>query len=118
MIAGCAALLWAGPGTSYPAMLAQQVLLGGGLGLLVPPMTGLVLSAVERSRSGVASGALTAFRQAGSLLGIALFGSVAASDFYPGLRTALWISIAVLALSVVVSRFAPERAASRRGGPR
>jgi MFS transporter, DHA2 family, methylenomycin A resistance protein len=100
MIAGCAALLWAGPATSYPAMLAQQILLGGGLGLLVPPMTGLVLSAVERSRSGVASGALTAFRQAGSLLGIALFGSVAASDFYPGLHTALWISIAVLALSV------------------
>jgi MFS transporter, DHA2 family, methylenomycin A resistance protein len=62
-------------------------------------MTGLVLSSTERSRSGVASGALTAFRQAGSLLGVALFGALAASRFYPGLHTALWISIATLAVS-------------------
>jgi MFS transporter, DHA2 family, methylenomycin A resistance protein len=66
-------------------------------------MTGLVLSAVERSRSGVASGALPAFRHAGSLLGIALFGSLAASSFYPGLHTALWISIMALALSAVAA---------------
>jgi len=103
MAAGCAGLLWAGHGVGYPALLAQQILLGGGLGLLVPPMTGLVLSSADRSRSGVASGALTAFRQAGSLLGVALFGALAASRFYPGLHTALWISIAVLALSALVS---------------
>ena len=99
MAAGCAGLLWIGPATGYPAMLAQQVLLGGGIGLLVPPMTGLVLGTAERSRSGVASGALTAFRQAGSLLGVALLGSLAATRFYPGLHTALWVSIAVLTLS-------------------
>ncbi|HVT70817.1 MAG TPA: MFS transporter [Trebonia sp.] len=114
MAAGCAALLWAGPGTTYLAVLAQQILLGGGLGLLVPPMTGVLLSGAERSRSGVASGALTAFRQAGSLLGVALFGSlvVGHGDFYHGLHTALWISIAVLCAGAALTRVMPSRGGS------
>ena len=102
MAIGCAGLLWAGPGTGYPALAGQQILLGGGLGLLVPPMTGLLLSGVDRSRSGVAAGALTAFRQAGSLLGVALFGALAGGGhFFPGLHLALWASIAILAASGV-----------------
>lgn len=100
MAIGCAALLRAGLGTGYPALVGQQILLGGGLGLLVPPMTGLLLSGVDRSRSGAAAGALTAFRQAGSLLGVALFGALAGGGhFFPGLHLALWTSIAILAAS-------------------
>lgn len=104
MAAGCAGLLVAGPATSYPGLLAQQILLGAGIGLLVPPMTSLLMSAADRSRSGVASGALTTFRQAGSLLGIALFGSLAAGHarFYDGLHGALGISIGLLAASAVL----------------
>ena len=103
MAIGCAALLRAGPGTGYPALVGQQILLGGGLGLLVPPMTGLLLSGVDRSRSGVAAGALTAFRQAGSLLGVAIFGALAGGGhFFPGLHLALWTSIAILAASGAV----------------
>jgi DHA2 family methylenomycin A resistance protein-like MFS transporter len=102
LTAGCAGLLWAGPATGYPALLAQQILLGGGLGTLVPPMTSVLLASAERSRSGVTSGALTAFRQAGSLLGVALFGSLAATDFYGGFHRALWISIALLLVSAGV----------------
>jgi DHA2 family methylenomycin A resistance protein-like MFS transporter len=127
MTAGCAGLLWTGPGTGYPAMLAQQILLGGGIGLLVPPMTGLLLSSAERSRSGVASGALTAFRQTGSLLGVALFGTLAASShFYQGLHTALWISIAILAISGILTwvkaadaglAAVPAGRSDRRSGP-
>jgi MFS transporter, DHA2 family, methylenomycin A resistance protein len=103
--AGCAGLLWAGQSTGYAAMLAQQLLLGGGLGLLVPPMTSQLLSSTDRSRAGVASGALTAFRQAGSLLGVALFGTLAVGDgrFYAGLHIALWISIAILVISCALS---------------
>jgi DHA2 family methylenomycin A resistance protein-like MFS transporter len=105
MTIGCAALLWAGPGTSYAAMVAQQVLLGGGLGLRVPPMTGLLLSSAERSRSGIASGALTAFRQAGSVLGVTLFGAfTAGGHFYRGLHGALWASIVILAASAALVR--------------
>jgi DHA2 family methylenomycin A resistance protein-like MFS transporter len=102
LAAGCAGLLWVTPATGYPAVLAQQVLLGGGLGTLVPPMTSVLLASADRGRAGVTSGALTAFRQAGSLLGVALFGSLAAGDFYDGFRVALWISIAVLVVSAAV----------------
>jgi MFS transporter, DHA2 family, methylenomycin A resistance protein len=111
LTAGCAGLLWIGPATGYPAMLVQQVLLGGGLGTLVPPMTSVLLASADRSRSGVTSGALTAFRQAGSLLGVALFGSLAAGDFYGGFHAALWISVAILIVSagVVVGAAAMER---------
>jgi MFS transporter, DHA2 family, methylenomycin A resistance protein len=84
----------------------QQVLLGGGLGLLVPPMTGSLLRSVERSRSGVASGTLNAMRQTGSLLGIALFGSltVGRGHFFAGLHAALLISIGVLIAGGVLAR--------------
>lgn len=105
MTVGCAMLLWAGPATAYPAMVSQQILLGGGLGLLVPPMTGLLLSSVERSRSGVASGALTASRQAGSLLGVTIFGALSTGGHFDnGLHTALWISIAIMAASGILIR--------------
>jgi MFS transporter, DHA2 family, methylenomycin A resistance protein len=102
MTAGCGGLLWISPATGYPAMLAQQILLGGGLGTLVPPMTSVLLASADRSRSGVTSGALTAFRQAGSLLGVAFFGSLAASDFYGGFHAALWICVALLLVSAGV----------------
>jgi DHA2 family methylenomycin A resistance protein-like MFS transporter len=102
MIAGCAGLLWVGEATGYLAVLAQQILLGGGLGLLVPPMTTLLMASADSGRSGVTSGALIAFRQAGSLLGVALFGSLAAADFYGGFHAALWVSVGVLFVSAAV----------------
>ncbi|MBO0816558.1 MAG: MFS transporter, partial [Actinobacteria bacterium] len=124
MLAGCAGLLWAGQSSGYPAMLAQQLLLGAGLGLLVPPMTGTLLGSVARSRSGVAAGTLTTMRQAGSMLGVALFGSLAAGAgrFYPGLHAALLISVAVLsasaALTFLFTSPAQGRPPSQGGGER
>ena len=105
MLAGCAGLLWTGPSTPYAAMVAQQLLLGAGLGLLVPPMTGALLGSVERSRSGVASSTLTTMRQTGSMLGVALFGSLIAAhnQFFAGLHRALAISIAALVASAALT---------------
>jgi DHA2 family methylenomycin A resistance protein-like MFS transporter len=112
MAAGCAGLLWAGPGTSFGAIVGQQVLLGGGIGLLVPPMTSALMGSVDRSRSGVASGTLNTMRQSGSVLGVAVFGSlIAARDgFAAGLHTALLISIALVAVGAALSLLvAPPR---------
>jgi DHA2 family methylenomycin A resistance protein-like MFS transporter len=104
MMAGaCAALLGVGGGTAYWAMAAQLLVLGGGLGLVVPPLTSALLGSVERSRSGVASGALFALRQSGSVIGVALFGSLIARRFVGGLHAALAVSIAVLAAGGVAS---------------
>jgi DHA2 family methylenomycin A resistance protein-like MFS transporter len=105
MLTGCVGLLWTSHATGYGAMLAQQLLLGAGLGLLVPPMTATLLGSVERSRSGVASGTLTTMRQTGSMFGVALFGTlIAAHDrFFAGLHAALLVSIAALLISATLT---------------
>ena len=69
-----------------------------GLGLLVPPLTSTLLGSVEKSRSGITAGVLNATRQTGSVLGVALFGSLVAQSgsFMPGLHASLLISAGVL----------------------
>ena len=77
---GCLGLLWTEAGTSYWAIFAQMIAISGGLGLLVPPLTSTLLGSVDKARSGIAAGVLNATRQTGSVLGVALFGSLVASD--------------------------------------
>jgi DHA2 family methylenomycin A resistance protein-like MFS transporter len=78
-----------------------MIAISGGLGLLVPPLTSTLLGSVEKPRSGIAAGVLNATRQTGSVLGVALFGSLVASNnaFMTGLHQSLIISAAVLLLA-------------------
>jgi MFS family permease len=94
-------LLVAGHGTSYVTLVGQLTLLGLGIGLIVPAMTSAMLSSVDATRSGVASGTLNTARQSGSVVGVALFGSFLAGGLIGGLRLALLVS-AVLAVAVAV----------------
>ncbi len=105
--AGCVALIGIDRGTSYWMIGVQLVAIGGGLGLLVPPLTSTLLGSVEKARSGVAAGVLNSTRQTGSVLGVALFGSLVsqANAFIRGAREALMISAILLlgaALTIVV----------------
>jgi MFS transporter, DHA2 family, methylenomycin A resistance protein len=95
---GCLALLGLEPGTSYWEIGAQLTIIGAGLGLLVPPLTSTLLGSVEKSRSGIAAGVLNATRQTGSVLGVALFGSLAgqANAFMAGMHESLMISACLL----------------------
>jgi len=93
---GCVALLGVGRSTSYGAMVVQISAIGLGGGLIVPIITSEMLGSVDRSRSGVAAGTLNTMRQAGSALGVALFGSLIASSFVSGLHVALAISIGLM----------------------
>jgi len=52
---------------------------GLGSGLAVPPMTGLALSQVPNHLAGVGAAALNAARQVGSVMGVAVLGSVSAA---------------------------------------
>ena len=99
--AGSLGLLTVAPGTSYWAMGLQLIALGGGLGLLVPPLTSTLLGSVEKSRSGIAAGVLNSTRQTGSVLGVALFGSlIGQSDaFMAGTHLALAISAGLLLMA-------------------
>ena len=116
MAAGCAGLLFAGPGTPFAQIVGQQVLLGGGIGLLVPPMTSTLMGSVDRSRSGVASGALNAMRQAGSVLGVAVFGSLIAAkgNFTTGFHVGLVIALTVIGAGAA---FTPAITLARRSQP-
>jgi MFS transporter, DHA2 family, methylenomycin A resistance protein len=95
---GCLGLLGLQRGTPYWFVVPQLVAMGFGLGLLVPPLTSTLLSSVDKAHSGVASGVLNSMRQTGSVLGVALFGSLVATsaDFVSGARVALLISSALL----------------------
>jgi MFS transporter, DHA2 family, methylenomycin A resistance protein len=109
--AGCVALLPMASGTSYWAIGAQFVVLGGGLGLLVPPLTSTLLGSVEKSRSGIAAGVLNATRQTGSVLGVALFGSLVGGDnaFITGAHASLVISAAVLLAGAIAISYGRSR---------
>jgi DHA2 family methylenomycin A resistance protein-like MFS transporter len=95
---GCVALLGVERGTSYWALCAQLVAMGGGLGLLVPPLTATLLGSVEKSRSGIAAGVLNSTRQTGSVLGVALFGALIGqtNGFLFGTKVALILSALLL----------------------
>jgi MFS transporter, DHA2 family, methylenomycin A resistance protein len=103
LAAGLGGLLVIGPGTSYVAIVAQLVVVGLGLGLIVPVMTSALLGSVDHEHSGVASGTLNTARQTGSVIGVGLFGSLAAGHLVSGLRLALIISVGLALLVVALA---------------
>jgi DHA2 family methylenomycin A resistance protein-like MFS transporter len=111
LVAGSVAgLLVAGPDTGYAALVAQLVVLGFGLGALVPTMTSALLGSVEPTRSGVASGTLNTARQVGSVLGVALFGSLATGDVVRGLHESLLVSVALALAAALLAGAVTGRA--------
>jgi len=107
--AGCIALLVVERGTNYLLICTQLLAIGAGLGLLVPPLTSTLLGSVDKARSGVAAGVLNATRQTGSVIGVALFGSLIGRTgaLIPGLRESLIISATLLvgaAITIVAGK--------------
>ena len=91
---GCITLIGTTESTSYAALCVPLLAIGAGLGLVVPPMTSALLGTVGKERSGIASGVLNTARQAGSVAGVALFGSLvsAKNHFVQGMHLVLLIS--------------------------
>lgn len=109
MSAGCLPMLGATATIATAALVASLTVVGLGLGLLVPAMTSSLLGSVEKARSGVAAGTLNALRQTGSVLGVALFGSlIAGAHLTTGLHVSLAISaaltLAAAGLSPLIAR--------------
>jgi MFS transporter, DHA2 family, methylenomycin A resistance protein len=111
---GCIGLVWIDYATDYAKIAWQMVAMGGGLGLIVPPLTSMLLGSVEKANSGVAAGVLNATRQTGSVLGVALFGSLVSHKnvFVAGTRMSLLIS-AILFLSAATIAYLGT---AKRGG--
>ena len=70
-----------GPNTSYWYLLACLIPLVSGIALAMSPMTAAIMSAVPPRRAGAGSAMNDATRELGAALGIAVMGSVAASQY-------------------------------------
>jgi MFS transporter, DHA2 family, methylenomycin A resistance protein len=105
MAIGLTFMLTIGSTTPFLAFLVQLIALGFGLGLVVPTMTSVMLGSINKSDSGIASGTLNTARQTGSVIGVALFGSLASLGLVEGLHLALTIAIglAIIVVGVALS---------------
>jgi hypothetical protein len=70
-----------GPHTPYWYLLVSLVPLVSGMALAMSPMTAAIMSAVPPRRAGAGSAMNDASREIGAALGIAVMGSVAASQY-------------------------------------
>jgi EmrB/QacA subfamily drug resistance transporter len=65
--------------SSYTAIWPFYVMMGAGLALTMPTTSATAMNAVDRAKSGIASGVVNASRQVGAALGIAILGAVGAT---------------------------------------
>lgn len=103
LITGCLGLLGIDPHSSYVSIALQLLAIGTGLGLIVPIITAGQLSSVVRSMSGIASGTLNTARQVGSVMGVSLYGSLAARSLANGLKEALIFSAVIAGCIIFVT---------------
>lgn len=111
-LAACLLMAGIGQATPYTHLWPQLAAYGFGAGLVVPPMTAAMLGAVDKSQSGIASGVLNSMRQTGSVVGVALFGSLIAQPdrFLGGLHLSMYISAAMLLVIIVAAMMALRKA--------
>jgi DHA2 family methylenomycin A resistance protein-like MFS transporter/DHA2 family multidrug resistance protein-like MFS transporter len=67
------------PSTSYARVWWLYAVFGAGCGLVAAPSTAAALVSVSHERAGMASGAVNAFRQVGSVMGSSILGTLLAS---------------------------------------
>jgi MFS family permease len=129
---GGGGLLWLGPDTPLPAVLATYLLFGVFLGAVNPPITNSAVSGMPRSMAGLAGSLASAGRQAGTTLGVAIAGTIIGPQIalggtaFTSAAHGVWWMILVLgagivALGVVSSgpwaRGTAERAGTMAGFP-
>jgi MFS family permease len=66
----------AGAGSGAAVLLPGLILVGLGVGVVLPVLSSAVLAEVPPERSGMAGGALNTFRQLGFAFGVAIFGTL------------------------------------------
>lgn len=91
LLSGVALLLFTRitPTTPYSDIWWNLAMLGIGFGLTLSPLTAAVLAATPPTRAGLASSVVSASRQIGSVLGIAVLGAVVQNQEATNLATHL-----------------------------
>jgi EmrB/QacA subfamily drug resistance transporter len=104
------------PTAAYSSFVIPFILSGAGMALFFAPVANVVLSSVSRDEEGQASGANNAVRELGGVFGVAVLASVFAhyggyqtgATFVDGLRPAVYVGAAIVALGSVAA-FAIKR---------
>ncbi|MET9758573.1 MFS transporter [Streptomyces sp. NPDC006372] len=107
---------------SYVSQLPALIISGIGMALFFAPASHLVMSSVRPQEQGIASGANNALREVGGALGIAVMASIFAAQggyetgqtFVDGMRPALVVGSAVVALAGVAALLIPTRRRTER----
>jgi EmrB/QacA subfamily drug resistance transporter len=111
------------PSTPYSQLIVPFIICGMGMTLFFVPLASVVLGAVPTSLEGVASGANSAFRELGGVLGIAVLGAVfsahggyrSGQDYVNGLVPAVYAGAGVVAIGALAALVIPGR--RRRRAP-
>jgi EmrB/QacA subfamily drug resistance transporter len=115
------AILWMGLVTqvdlAYPHLIGAFLMAGVGMGLTFAPISTMALASVSAEERGVASGTSNTIRELGVAAGVASLASVFSSygsyathqSFVDGLRPAVLVGAAVVAVGAVVAAFLPRR---------
>lgn len=85
MALGAALLLGLSRSTPLAWLVLAFAVLGAGLGLVNPPITNTGVSGMPPSQAGVASAVISATRQFGSVLGVAVMGAMLTSGVRSGM---------------------------------
>ena len=105
--------------TAYGEIMAGQIMIGSGVGLIIPSATGSVIGAVPRRHAGVGSATNELVLQTGGALGLAVIGSLF-STTYQGAVTRRLVSRHVPAAVLHTTRSSVGSglgASARIGGP-
>jgi EmrB/QacA subfamily drug resistance transporter len=89
LAAALALLSLATAATPYPLYGLLLALISGGMGLAMPPLSGMMVHALPPSHAGVSSGLNSTTREFGSALGVAVLSTIFTSRFASHLPAAL-----------------------------
>jgi EmrB/QacA subfamily drug resistance transporter len=89
LTAGLFLLSFADAATPYPLYGLYLVVVSGGMGLAMPPLSGMIVHSLPASHAGVSSGLNSTTREFGSALGVAVFSTILTARFARHLPAAL-----------------------------
>ncbi|MDQ1699105.1 MAG: hypothetical protein QOG34_968 [Frankiaceae bacterium] len=108
------------PAVPYSHLVPAFIVSGIGMAMFFAPVATMVLGTVDRSEEGIASGATNALRELGGVFGVAVLASVFAAhggylngqSFVDGLRPAVAVGAAGVALAAIAIAMVPRRASA------
>ena len=79
MALGLLGLAQIGVDTNYLYLIPMFLVMGAGISMTMPSVTSAAMGSVDPTKAGIASGVVNSSRQVGGALGVAVFGSIAAT---------------------------------------